>query len=336
MVDKYNRNLGKVLYVFCATIILSLLVESKASSEETYKRAVSKNITYQDINSSNQTNELNQTSKKQGVLSVSKGSSQTMSVGPESFTTDINGNIYICDTAGGTIQIFSPRGNYKSEISLDKNIVINDIAVDSAGRIYIYDSIENLLHQFTQDGKTAGRINISSAKIGARGPMHIVGDKIYIIDADQRDILIGKITGNVLAAPSLEELAVLPDIGINAPSGRKYFMEVSGDGAAAVKISGTNNLIRNVKVPVSGVLSATFLKEDKKGNFYVQIERILNGELSLEVYKFDFAGQYVSRIDLTDKDYFFWTVRFMDVDDRENLYQFVPGKDSGKLNIYKK
>ena len=104
--DKYNRNLEKVLYVFCATIILSFLVESKAFSEETYKRAVSKNITYQDINSSNQTTNLNRTSKKPGVLSVSKGSSQTLSMGPESFTTDINGNIYICDTAGGTIQIF--------------------------------------------------------------------------------------------------------------------------------------------------------------------------------------------------------------------------------------
>ena len=101
--------------------------------------------------------------------------------------------------------------------------------------------------------------------------MHIVGDKIYIIDADQRDILIGKITGNVLAAPSLEELAVLPDIGINAPSGRKYFMEVSGDGAAAVKISGTNNLIRNVKVPVSAFFPLLSLKKIKRAIFMFKL-----------------------------------------------------------------
>lgn len=316
-----------VIFLFAASYIYSI--------QENYKKAVSQDILYNDNSSPNKAK------KSPGMLSISEPTNQqeqSISAGPQSFTSDDYGNVYVCDTLNHSIQIYSPKGIFKKTIQLDQNVLACDIAVDKNGDIYILDDVEGMLYCYTKATSPSSNLKVDLNRIsGGMGPLHIAGGKIYVPDAAQQDVVIGKIENGTLAAPTKEELSAPLEKGINASSGRKYYVDLQGFEKGSVVILGRDGkLIKSVEIPSTNILSISFLKEDKRGNFYIQVERKRDEKILLEAYKFDAAGNYISKINFTDTDYHFWTVKLLFVDDNENIYQFVPSQKKGILNIFKK
>jgi len=330
---------GGVYFVSSAIILIpSLFVftcQYAYSAQETYTKSVSKDIPFSNSSTSGQTK------KSPGMLSISApvaGNENAIPAGPESFASDDAGNVYICDTLGHGIQVYSPRGVFLKNIQLDPAIVPADIAVDKAGNIYIFDDVDGMIYQYDASGVLLSNLKFDLTRIeGARGPLHIAGARLYVSDDQQRDVLIGKVVNTVLAPLTKEELSAPLVPGINAPSGRRYYVELQNYDIGSVKIINSAGIVtKEVSIPAQKLLSIAFLKEDKNGNFYVQTERSAGGKVLLEMYKFDSGGNYLAKINFTDTDYSFWSIKLMSVDDNENVYQFVPTQQKAILNIFRK
>jgi sugar lactone lactonase YvrE len=95
------------------------------------------------------THEISYGKGKEDIGAYNRGEGAAM--GPRSFTVDIMGNVYICDTVNERIQIYSPSGEYLSTISLAEGTVADDIVVDSAGSVYVYDDSIGLLSQYDRN-----------------------------------------------------------------------------------------------------------------------------------------------------------------------------------------
>ena len=275
------------------------------------------------------------------MLSISAPNSQqeqAFLAGPQSFNSDDLGAVYICDTLNHAIQVYSPKGTFQKTFQIDPNMVASDIVIDRSGDMYIYDDVEGRLYRYNKAGRFISSIKVDILRIeGGRGAMHMAGRNIYVPDADQRDVLIGKVENGALVQPSPEELKAPLVKGINAPSGRKYYAELKDQKKGGFTIiSADGKTSKSVDIPGDNVLSLAFMKEDKKGNSYIQAERGQDGKVLLEIYKFGPAGNHISTTNFTDTGYHFWSVKLLSVDDNENIYQFVPSRKKGMLNIFKK
>lgn len=295
---------------------------SVSNRKEQYKKAITKNITY------------GRGKESVGLLSIKDGPR----LGPESFSNDSEGNIYICDTVNHRIQIFSPHGNHKFTIPLKKEIMASDIAIDRFRNIYIYDDVQGKLYQYDKKGNSLKIINVDITRWQSRRPMHILKDKIYIQSSDQEDVLIGKIIKGLLVAPTKEEISRPLGKGIHGGfSGRSYFVKLirwEMGGIEIIDISGA--MIKSIELPIKGIVSIEFLQEDNKGNFYIHTERTTDGKIWVEVYKFNSSGNYLSNIQILETGSYCWRLKGLSVDKNGNIYQFLPAKENARLNIFQK
>lgn len=290
--------------------------------KENYKRAITKNITY------------GRGKEIVGLLSIR----DHPRLGPESFSNDSEANLYICDTVNQRVQIFSPDGNHKSTIPLKKGITASDIAIDRFGLIYLYDDIQGKLYQYDKKGNFVNTINVDITRWQSRRPLHIVDDKIYIQSSDQEDVLIGKIIKGLLVAPTKDELLEPLEKGVHGRfSGRKYSVKLIRWERGGIEVIDTvEATIKSIELPIKGIVSIEFLQEDNKGNFYIQTERVDNEKILLEVHKFDFLGNYLTAISIPENDYHSWSIKLLSLDEDGNIFQFLPGKESVRLNVFQK
>lgn len=254
--------------------------------------------------------------------------------GPESFSVDAQGEIYICDTVNQRIQIFSPNGEYQSTIPLEKEITASDIAIDRVGLIYVYDA-KGRLYQYDKKGNLVSTINVDTNRWQVRMGMHIVNDNIYISSVDQDDVLIGKIAKGLLVAPTAEALSQPLEKGIHGFSGRRYYVKLLRWEKGEIEIFDRTGVTpKSIELQINGIVSIRFLQEDRKGNFYIQTERIGEG-IILEVHKFDSSGDYLTVIPIPDTDYHSWSIKLLSLDENGNIYQFLPARERGRLNIFR-
>ncbi|MBM4135639.1 MAG: hypothetical protein FJ241_02285 [Nitrospira sp.] len=254
--------------------------------------------------------------------------------GPESFSNDAEGNLYICDTVNRRIQIFSPDGTHLYEIPLKEGMEANDIAIDKSGHIYIYD-IQGKLYQYDKKGNFLTMIDVDSERWRSRRHIHIVGNDIYIRSGDQEDILIGRIVEGLLVAPKGEELS-LPQKGIYGFSGNRYLVNLTRWERGGIEIINTRgDIVKSIELPMKGIVSISFLQEDKKGNFYIQTERTDNENLFLEVQKFDSDGNYLTTVLIPESDYSgVWGIKLLSLDENGTIYQVVTEKERAQINIF--
>ena len=288
--------------------------------KEKYEIAISRNIAY---------------GKEKGMVGIISEEDHPR-IGPESFSNDIEGNIYICDRVNERIQVFSPNGLNLFTISLGNGSTVSDIAVDRYGLIYVYD-IQGKLYQYDKKGKLLGTINVDNNRWQVRMPMHIINGKIYIRTVEQEDVLIAKVVKGILIAPTVNEISQPLEKGIHGLSGNRYLVRLSRWEKGEIEILDENGAtIKSIDIPKEGIVSITFLKEDKHGNFYIQTESTKNGKIMLEVHKFNSDGEYLTKITLQDTDYSCWTIKLLSIDENGNIYQFLPAKETAKLNIFYK
>jgi hypothetical protein len=291
-----------------------------ASSKKNYKKAISKSVDY------------GIGKERVGMLLVKS----LPPLGPESFSNDSEGNLYICDTVNHRIQVFSPDGNYKFTVPLNKRIMANDIAIDNLAFIYVYDDLQGKLYQYDKFGDVINEIKVDNTRWSSRRPLHIVDDKIYIKSSDGREMLIGKITKGLLVAPTKDDLLKSSEIGaLGKFSARKYPVSlIRGEKAVMDIVDMGGAKIKSIELPIKGIASIEFLQEDIMGNFYIQTERVENERIILEVHKFNLNGNFLTTISIPENDYHSWSVKLLSVDERGNIFQFLPGEKSAQLIVF--
>jgi hypothetical protein len=307
-------------WIMAHFFILVSILNAEPSNKETFRKAVTRDITYgrdkSDVGSM-----INKDHFREG---------------PESFTNDEDGNVYICDTVNRSIKIFSSHGANLGEIALGQTMSASDMVV-SSGYLYLYDDPHGKLYQIDRSGNVLNTISVDSSRFRSRGPMHLVNNDIFMITSGQEDILIGRIEANILVAPQEEKSSAPLQKGIQGPSGKRYFIKIQRLKSGEIEVlNKAGELIKSIPVSLPGVVSMSFLREDSEGNFYLQSERIDNKNIVLEVHKFDADGTHLSEVSIPENDYSSWSVKLLSVDDHGNINQFVPKKDRGQLNIYHK
>lgn len=311
-------------YFFAFTVILLLIVHGRLNaqtlSKEEYSKSVARDIAY---------------GREWGNIGMSfdkKGHRE----GPESFSHDAEGNLYICDTVNRSIKIFSSNGEYLRAISLGQDIEANDIALDNYGHIYVYDDFHVKLYQFGMKGDLLNVISVASRRMQSRGPMHIIDDAIYLRSSSQEDILIGRIVDNILVLPTPSDVSKSLQ-GIHGQSGKRYFTKVQRMKTGEINVIGkTGEIIKSINFPLPGIVSISFLSEDNMESIYLQTERLDKGKIVLEVQKFDSEGTHLTTVLIPENDYSSWSVKLLSIDEQGTIYQFLPRKEKGALNIFHK
>lgn len=320
MDNKYIQLTWIILLMLCLGLSEVIIQTSYGQPfKEKYKRTIAKDIAY------------GKEKEMVGMLSVK----DHPRLGPESFSNDFEGNLYVCDGVNQRIQIFSQNGKHQSTIFLEKGMTASDIAIDKFGFIYVYDA-RRKLYQYDKKGNLIGTINVDITRWQVRMPMHIVDGNIYIRDADQEDVLIGKVIEGILEAPTEEELAQPPEKGIHGFSGRRYLVRLLRWEKGEVEIFDKSGTTVKIEMPIKHIVSITFLQEDKQGNFYIQTERVEDGKIVLEVHKFDANGNLLTVIPIPETDYSTWTIKLLSLDRNGNIYQFLPTKEKARLNVFQK
>lgn len=319
-----NNKWTKLRYMILFTLCLGLTEAHGQTSygqtyKEKYKTAVSKDIAY---------------GTEKGMVGIFSVEDHPR-LGPESFSNDVEGNVYICDGVNERIQVFSPNGKHLFTIPLENGGTASDIAVDRFGIIYVYD-IQGKLYQYDKKGNLLGTINVDNNRWQVRMPMHIVDGNIYIRSVEQEDVLIGKVVKGVLVAPTEEELSQPLEKGTHGLSGNRYLVRLLRWERGEIEIFDKSGAtIKSIDIPIKGIVSITFLQEDKRRNFYIQTERLEEGGIVLEVHKFDFDGNYLTTIPFPETDYSSWTIKLLSIDENGNIYQFLPAKESARLNVFR-
>ena len=255
--------------------------------------------------------------------------------GPESFSSDAEGNLYLCDTVNRKISIWSPLRRFFTEILLPTDISPNDIVLDSRGRLYIFDDHNGKLHQLDKSGSILKTVAVDHTRRWSRGPIHIVGDLIYMAGGDQEDILIGKIETGMLKELAAAVPSAIPGRGIHGASGRRYFLRlIKGKGATVEIVQPSGVLVQSLELAQPKLLTIQFLGEDQKENFYLQTESLENEALILEVQKFNARGDYLTSIRIPENNYQLWSVKLLAVDEKGTVHQFLPTRDKGKLTSF--
>ncbi|KJU85669.1 hypothetical protein MBAV_002137 [Candidatus Magnetobacterium bavaricum] len=261
--------------------------------------------------------------------------------GAESFTVDSGGNLYIADTVNQRIVALSSSGQYKYHINVEMGIYLSHIAVDNTGNIFMFDHSRRGLFQLANsDGKrifakTSVQVSPMLTDVqGALTGLHIVGNNIYISTSSQDNILVGNVTSGSLSSPAVLDKALTKVRGHNEASGKKYIVDLKRWEKGSIQVTDNSN-VSTIDMPLKGVVSIAFLREDTNSNFYVQTERVENHTLILEVHQFDKGGNLVETLRIPNNDYYYWSDKLISVSDSGDIYQLMPGKDKATLNVYR-
>lgn len=257
--------------------------------------------------------------------------------GPQSFGVDRQGNIFICDTVNRRVQAFAADGTYRMSIPVQAPAAPADIAIDDAGNLYVLDDAQGILDQYDPQGRLQRRISVVVEQ--PRGPLHIVGDTLYL-SSDGSDRPIGVIVRGLLE-PVAETSGVMPSSSlpgiVGRTSGRRYAAQRVDLTKGVVEVfDAAGTPIQTINASAPQLLSVRFLQEDAGGNIYVQIERGATEGIGalLEVYVFDAQGAFICRVPIPENRYETSTVKLLDVGVDGSIYQFIPQFEGSHLNVF--
>jgi hypothetical protein len=251
-------------------------------------------------------------------------------IGPESFALAADGRVLIADVANERVCIFSPDGRCIRTLGLP-GLALGDVAVDTRGRIFVYDQLRRTLHQFDADGAPRAELQLYPKDIDTRGYFHVVGNAVYFADAAARDVLVGVLQDGVLARPEPGQTRVTD--GVHGASGRVYSLAVERGTALrfTVREPGSDVPALSRELPLPGLLSVRLIGEDAARRFYVQVETLEAGHVRLGVLSFAPDGQPLRALRVPENDYALWTARLLDVQPDGTLVQFLPQREQARL-----
>jgi len=268
----------------------------------------------------------------EGEIGMIRGSGQSP-VGPESFAIDSDGSTVVADLVNQRVLFYSSDGSFLRGFAL-QGIVLNDIAVDAQGNVYVYDQMHSALSKYDMQGSPQQVLQINSPDIETRGYIHVVNDSIYLADAATRDVLIASISGGLLTAvdTSLDRTTE----GIHGESGRVYSVDLVKGAALKVSARGPteSQATLQLEIPCPGIVSATFVGEDVNRCFYIQIESLAGESVALEVCALNATGELLAVIRMPENNYALWTTKLVAVRPDGGIVQFLPQGGHAKLTLF--
>jgi predicted RNA-binding protein with TRAM domain len=166
------------------------------------------------------------------------------------------------------------------------------------------------------------------------GFVHLEGQSLYFAKAASLDILVGNIKDGALEAA--DATSEHTSDGIHSASGQVYTLDVNRGQGMQIRVHGDaeNFNERTFSLPLPGVLSAVFLGENQKNEFYVQTE-VSDGEtVSLAVQKIGSDGKLLETIKIPANDYAVATTKLLVTDKDGGVIQFLPQINQAVLQTF--
>jgi hypothetical protein len=284
-----------------------------------------------------------------------------VNIGPSSFNVDDEGNIYICDKLQGRVQVYSPTGAYlytipmkghpirRDATSIVYDKVIQDVAVDKHGFVYIYDNYGRLF-QYDKKGNVIKFFSVENVKQNWQvvGGLQVIDDEIYIgISAsnyaiDDGLLVIGRILPDKTLVPPSDEEKKNPKLKMKRfglITGKEYSgkaLKASGGLRIETKIKPKNaGTVKLISFPFEGIISCQNIGEDNKGNFYLRTDRNdENRQLVVEVHKISSEGEYVSTLGFPRERFHYSPLKIDSLSRDGTIYDFRPTKERLRITIF--
>jgi len=253
--------------------------------------------------------------------------------GPQSFAVDDQGNIYLCDTVNGRVQVISPQGKPISQIQVGGHI--SDLAVDEKGNIFVLSESRGAIQQFGSDGSFKAEIPVDRALLSEKDTLAFQLGGVCLRSRDQRDCEIGRIENDMLRGTTAKKTV---ETGVKG--GKDIFYATrkeSGEGGQLTIMDAGGSVLRNVKIDVPRLASIVFLGDDGNGNIYLQVEKSKDEGrgVDLGVLKLDRDGNVVGSVENIPNVYTNWTARLLQINGKGDVYQMLPGDKGVDLNMWK-
>lgn len=269
-------------------------------------------------------------------------------IGPESFWVDDNGRVYVCDTANKKIKLFSAKGEFIDQVSVD--FKCNDVAVDDQNNIFVMDSSRKLIHCFSMK-QLLSVIAVDKSLISNANLLNISDGKLEIITNEQERYLV--------CEP--EQFSLLDAEKNNGDSNDKVILRkpVIRKNKSRLSLKRTNDLKLEITfldndsnsrkttgkktsgktvLPISDVVSSTFLGSDRAGNCYIQVEQMSESGygVNLCVYVLNPEGKTDYVIDKIPNNYRAYTAKLLQVNGQGDIYQLLPTEQGVEINCWKR
>ena len=247
--------------------------------------------------------------------------------GPQSFAVTRTGYIYLCDTVNKRVQVYGPDGKLKRSIAIKGSPT--DIAVSESGDVYVLDEGRGMVLHFNQKGVQLADIPVSRALLAQAESFRIVGDCLLLRTRDQEEYEITrKEDGERRAIKGSSRGSRL------TPDASCLVRKVSGSAGEMTIIGRGGEVLDTISVPVDRLASIVFLGRDDEMNLYLQVEQARpDGHgVDLSVLKLNPAGIILDKIKNLPNTYSNWTVRLLQVNDKGDIYQMLPGPEVVELN----
>ena len=247
--------------------------------------------------------------------------------GPQSFAVSGKGDIYISDTVNSRVQIYGPDGKLKRSIAIPGRP--GDIAVTEAGDLFVLNEGKGDILHFSPEGDKLSQIPISRTILSDLESFRTMGGQLLLRTRDQEEY----------------EIAVAEDGKAGAvrgpfrgsrltPDATCLVRKVSGAGGEVSIIGRGGKVMDTIPVPVDRLASIVFLGRDEEKNLYLQVEQTRSDGTGVElgVLKLNPAGILLDKIRDIPNNYSNWTVRLLQVNDKGDIYQMLPGPEAVELN----
>jgi hypothetical protein len=268
--------------------------------------------------------------------------------GPESFWVNDKGLIYVCDTTNKKIKLFSAQGEFIDQVSV--NFKCNDVAVNDQGNIFVMDSARKLIHCFSMK-QLLSVMAVDKSLISKANLLSISDSKLEIITNDQERYLMcepeqlslldaEKNNGNSNDKVILRKPIVKKNnsrLSLKRTENRKAEITFLDNDSNSHKASRKKTPNKTV-LPVSDVVSSTFLGSDRTGNCYIQVEQMgcSDSNVNLCVYVLDPEGKTDCVIDKIPNNYWTYTAKLLQVNGQGDIYQLLPTEQGIEINCWKR
>ncbi len=253
--------------------------------------------------------------------------------GAESFAVRAGGVFLIADTVNQRLLRADAERGDVAEIDLPRDAVAADIAVDAHGRLLVFD-YAGRIDWYGETGDRLGSLPVDMDRWEVRTGLRVVGDMLLMSDVDQRDHLLAVLEADGPRPPRPEELAEWDGEGFLTESGNRLTAGLERWQSGWVEVDRPDGSPQRFAVDAPGIVSLRVLGEDAAGNPHLQVERVENGRVVLEVHRHNRDGERTGLLRLPQNDYHHWTIRLLSMDANGWIYQALPGGDGFAMFIY--
>ena len=255
-------------------------------------------------------------------------------IGPRSFWVNNKGQIYILDSVNQRIKILSDYGKLLGHHNI--NFMGSELVVDDNGDMFVFDPARSAVEQVDQSGKNLGAIKIDSRGKVPHGLRILNGDVIFSLTdrkATQTIALTNKIKGK---SKLIEPFTILDHDGMKGFANKYFntFLQRSKRKAGVFIFDKDNEELDLINFPIENVSSIRFINEDQNNNSYFRFEisdpNVKGVELS--VYYLGAKREFHSAVINMPNNYFVWTSKLVQVDEKGNIYQVLPTENNVQIN----